>query len=64
MPASIRKRDLIETIKLVGRQHSFLTGIVDQLNFCYSFQVLNVVFKLSSPKDFSLNLIHVSLLSY
>lgn len=28
-----------EWIKFIGRQHSFLTKIMDQLNFCYSFQV-------------------------
>lgn len=48
MPASIRKRDLIDTVKLVGRQHSFLTGIVDQLNFCYSFQVFVFIFIFSN----------------
>lgn len=31
--------DPINTIKFVGRQHSLLTGAMDQLNLCYSFQV-------------------------
>lgn len=35
----VRKRDSIDTIKFVGRQHSCLTGIMNDMNFCYSFQV-------------------------
>lgn len=29
----------IDVIKFVGRHHAFLTGIMDQLNVCYSVQV-------------------------
>lgn len=36
---SIQKMSTIEAIKLIGRQYSRLTTIVDQTNFCYSFQV-------------------------
>lgn len=35
----MRKRDAIDTIKLIGRQHAFLTGTMDNINFCFSFQV-------------------------
>lgn len=38
------KNDSIEMIKFVGRQHSRLTSIMDQLNICYSFQVLLKLF--------------------
>lgn len=34
-----RKDSSIGFIKFIGRQHCMLTGIVDQLNSCYSFQV-------------------------
>lgn len=33
------EEDSITTIKMVGRQHSLLTGIMDQINVCFSFQV-------------------------
>lgn len=36
---SVRKKDSIDAIKLIGREHAFLTGTMDQMNFCYSFQV-------------------------
>lgn len=36
----INENDLIKFVKFIGRQHSFLTGIMDQINICYSFQVL------------------------
>lgn len=39
MSAIIRKEDSISTIKFIGRLHSSLTNTVDQLNFCYSYQV-------------------------
>lgn len=39
MSAKIQREDSFNTIKFIGRQHSLLTGIVDQLNYCYSFQV-------------------------
>lgn len=39
MLINIRKEDSINFVKFTGRQHSFLTGIMDQINFCYSFQV-------------------------
>lgn len=31
----------IDTIKFVGRLHSLLNDIMDQLNWCYSFQVFS-----------------------
>lgn len=36
---SRKHENSITTIKFVGRQHNFLTGIMDLLNICYSFQV-------------------------
>lgn len=41
----------ITTIKFVGRQHNFLTGIMDLLNICYSFQVCVV------PKSYNIVLL-------
>lgn len=40
LSVSVRKADSIDTTKFIGRQHSSLTDIMDQINFCYSFQVL------------------------
>lgn len=40
MSVGIRKKDSINRIKLVGRLHSHLVSIVDELNFCYSIQVI------------------------
>lgn len=42
MSVSIRKKDSINNIKLVGRLHSQLVGIVDLLNCCYSIQVTKI----------------------
>lgn len=33
------KVDSNEIIHFIGRQHSFLTEIMDQINFCFSLQV-------------------------
>lgn len=33
------KKDSIDFINFIGRQHAFLTEIADHLNVCYSFQV-------------------------
>lgn len=38
-PDAIERNDLIDTIKFIGRQHSFLTGIVDLINLCFTFEV-------------------------
>lgn len=35
----ISKTDSISSIKFIGRQYCCLTDIMDQLNYCYSFQV-------------------------
>lgn len=37
---NICKKNSIDVVKFVGRQHAFLTDIMDQLNVCYAFQVL------------------------
>lgn len=37
---NIYRKDSIDVIKFVGRQHAFLTDIMDQLNYCYGFQVI------------------------
>lgn len=37
-----RKKDSIDVIKFIGRTHSCLTGIMDDLNACYSFQVFSL----------------------
>lgn len=37
--ANIRKRDSIDAIKFVGRQHALLTEVADQINFSYTLQV-------------------------
>lgn len=34
-----QKDESINVIKFIGRQHLQLTDLMDQLNFCYSFQV-------------------------
>lgn len=39
MAVSVRKTASIDTIKFIGRQHSHLTDIMDQINSCYVFQV-------------------------
>lgn len=39
LTTDIRKNDSISAIKFIGRQHSQLVHIMDQINFCYSFQV-------------------------
>lgn len=31
--------DSLDTIKFIGHQHAFLTDIMEQINFCYSFKV-------------------------
>lgn len=46
LSAVIRKQDSINTIKFIGRLHSSLTDIVDQLNRCYSYQVCFVSIKI------------------
>lgn len=33
------KKNLVKIIKFIGRQHLFLTEIIDKLNNCFSFQV-------------------------
>ena len=33
------KKDSVDIINLVGYQHSFLTGTLEQITFCYSLQV-------------------------
>lgn len=35
----MHKQDVIRTVQLIGRYYSSLTDIVNQLNYCYSFQV-------------------------
>lgn len=35
----LNRESSIATIKFIGKQHSVLTGIMDQINFCYSIQV-------------------------
>lgn len=40
----IRTRSSINTIKFVGRQHSFLTSIMDVINSFFTFQVSTVYF--------------------
>lgn len=35
----VHTRGPIEVIEFIGRQHAFLTDIIDQLNVCYGFQV-------------------------
>lgn len=39
-----RKTDAMNLTKLVGRQHSFLSDIVEELNYCNSFKVLHLLF--------------------
>lgn len=39
------KKELIKILKLVSRQHLFLTEIVEQINSCYSIQVDFAVFR-------------------
>lgn len=36
---SANEQESINTIKFIGRKYSLLTGIIEQLNFCYSVQV-------------------------
>lgn len=36
---TVCKEASINMIKFIGRQYSFLTGIMDDLNVCFSFQV-------------------------
>lgn len=36
-----RKKELISIIKFVGREYDSLTGIMDEMNHCYSLQVYN-----------------------
>lgn len=38
-----QKRNSIEMIKFIGCQYSQLTTIVDQINYCYSFQVKHLI---------------------
>lgn len=38
------KKCLIDVVKLVASQHSYLTGILDQLLGCYSLQVKLLIF--------------------
>lgn len=33
------KEETISFVKCVGRMHDLLTGIMDKINYCYSFQV-------------------------
>lgn len=40
MSIDIHKIDSMDSINFIGYQHGYLTTIVDELNFCYSFQVL------------------------
>lgn len=35
----MRDNQSIDLVKFIGRQHSHLTNIMDQMNSCYSFQV-------------------------
>lgn len=47
------KDESVKTIKFIGRQHSFLIDIMDNVNSCYSFQVfwfVILVFQLNSRK--------------
>lgn len=39
LSVGIEKRNLIGIAKFIGRQHCFLTDIVEQINFFYAFQV-------------------------
>lgn len=48
MAVNIRKAESIAAIKYVGRQHSFLTSIMERINACYAYQVF--VFKLNGQK--------------
>lgn len=43
MSIDTSKDDLIKFVKFSGRQHSFLTGLMDQINLCYSFQVKIII---------------------
>lgn len=47
MHTSTHKKDVINTLQFIARQYSCLTDIVDQLNYCYSFQVRWSVFVFS-----------------
>lgn len=39
LSANIRSEHSISIFKFIGRQHSYLSEIMDEINFCYSFQV-------------------------
>lgn len=43
----MHKKDVINSLQFIARQYSCLTDIVDQLNYCYSFQVRWSVFVFS-----------------
>lgn len=42
MKENTSKEDSLNTIKVVGRHHSFLIDIVDEINSCYSSQVTRI----------------------
>lgn len=44
---NLKKEDSVCIVKFVARQHSSLTGIMDLINYCYSFQVV-YMFRLCS----------------
>lgn len=39
MSVGILKKNFADSVKSFGHQHAHLTNVVDELNFCYSFQV-------------------------
>lgn len=47
-----RKMDAINLIKFIGRQHSFLSDIVDDLNYCYTYKVYSIPLSIDFYIDF------------
>lgn len=40
MSIKFHKKESIDFIRFIGRQHDSLTEIMDTINFCYSLQVI------------------------
>lgn len=51
----VKKKDVIAFIKQMGRLHSMLCGLMDKLNFCYSFQVSSIEFKIPNYRSFRIS---------
>lgn len=55
LPSDLHKEDTIYFIKFIGRQFDLLTGIMETLNICYSFQVFIEYMNFYRKKDSQYN---------